>query len=134
MSTIKLILFKGKTYSDETHPVMLQYTNEGKIKRKVIHKCKLKDWDPKTERLRSRAPNASVINNFLSETFADAEKQLFKVKQGEANTISYFEGTTNITVAGAIEKEQKRLIEILKPTPHAQLESYLKQLGSLAKN
>jgi integrase/recombinase XerD len=133
MSAIKLILFKGKTYSDDCHPIMLQYTNDGKIKRKVIHKCKAKDWDPKTERLKHRAPNASVINNFLSETFADAEKQLFKVKQGEAVTISYFEGTTNMTVADAIEKERERLKKLLKPTPHAQLGTYKDQLGSLAK-
>jgi len=133
MSTIKLILFKGKTYADESHPIMLQYTNDGKIKRKVIHKCKLKDWDPKTERLRPRAPNSSVINNFLSETFADAEKQHFKVKQGEASTISYFEGTTNMTVRQAIEKERLRLMDILKPTPYSQLGTYVDQIGSLAK-
>lgn len=133
MSTIKLILFKGKTYSDETHPVMLQYTNDGKIKRKVIHKCRLKDWDYKTDRLKPRAPNASFINNFLSETFADAEKQLFKVKQGESNTISYFEGTTNMTVGDAIAREQERLRKLLKPTPEAQLQSYKEQLGFLTK-
>ncbi len=133
MSTIKLILFKGKTYADESHPIMLQYTDQGKIKRKVIHRCKLKDWDPKTERLKPRAANSSVINHFLSETFADAEKQLFKIKQGEAFTISYFEGTTKMTVAEAVEKERKRLMDILKPTPRGQLKTYLEQIGVLAK-
>lgn len=112
---------------------MLQYTDKGKIKRRVLHKCKLKDWDPKTERLRPKATNSSVVNNFLSETFADAQKQLYKIKQGESSTISYFEGTTNMTVAQAIGKEQLRLVGIMKPTPHAQLASYLDQLGSLAK-
>lgn len=130
--TIKLVLLKSRKYADDTHPIVLQYVVNGKSTRKVLHKCKLKDWDPKIERLRSKATNASVINNFLSETFADAERQLFKVKQGEANTISYFEGTNSMTVSGAIEKEQARLISILKPTPYAQLASYRKQLGSLA--
>lgn len=131
--TIKLILYIHKQYKDGSHPVMLQYIDNRKIKRKVIHKCKLKDWDPKTERLKPKAPNASVINNFLSETIADAEKQLFKIKQGESNTISYFEGTNGMTVGDAVEKERERLKLLLKPTPRTQLKTYLDQIGILSK-
>ena len=133
MSTIKLVLLKSRKYADHTHPVVLQYIVNGKSKRKVVHKCKISEWDPKTERIRSKVVNASVINNYLSETFADAEKQLFKVKQGEAVSISYFEGTTNMTVGQAIYKERLRLMDILKPTPYSQLGTYLDQIGALAQ-
>jgi len=133
MSTIKLVLLKSRKYADDTHPIILQYIDNGKIKRKVIHKCRVSDWDFKNERLRAKVQNASVINNFLSETFADAERQLFQVKHGEANTISYFEGTTSMTVGEAIEKEKLRLIDILKPTPYAQLCTYAGQIGMLSK-
>ncbi len=133
MSSIKLILYTHKLYADDTHPIMLQYIENRKIKRKVIHKCKLKDWDPKTERLKPKSPNASFINNFLSETFADAEKQLFNIKQGESHAISYFEGTNGMTVEDAIEKERERLKVIMKPTPRGQLKTYLGQIGTLAK-
>lgn len=132
-SSIKLILFKGKTHADGSHPIMLQYTKDGRIKRKVIHKCQEKDWDSKSNRVKSKAPNSAFINNHISEIFAEAEKELFKVKQGQAETISIFQGTTNMTVGDAIELERGRLIKLLKPTPYAQLMAYKEQMGKLAK-
>lgn len=131
-STIKIILFKGKTYTDGSHPIMLQYTKNGNIKRKVIHRCKPQDWDSKSGRVKPKSPNSAYINNHISEIFAEAEKELFKVKQGLSETISIFNGTNNLTVADAIEMERTRLVKLMKPTPHAQLGAYIEQMGHLA--
>lgn len=133
MSSIKIILFKGKTYSDGSHPIMLQYTDRGKVKRKVVHRCQLSDWDAKNERVKGKSSNAAYINSYLAETYSEAERQHLKLLNGESNSISFFETDNDITVGEAIDKELSRLQELVKPTAYNHLAGYKLQMGELVQ-
>lgn len=116
--SLKLILYKQKTYSDGTHPIMLQYIIDRKTKRKVIAKCKVEDWDDKAKRLKSRVSNSARINHFLSTEFAKAEKDLYDIKSGEMSGSSLFKTDSPITLDEALKAELIRLKEDFKPASY----------------
>ena len=105
---VKLILFKGKTHRDGTHPIMLQYYINGRTKRKSIGHCLPENWDHKNQRLKTKVTNASVINHYLTEQYADAERLMFGVKMGSINTDQVFNTKVELTVAGAFDLELER--------------------------
>ena len=61
--SLKLIFYVHKTYADASHPIILQYIIDRKIKPKDIAKCLEEHWDKKN-RLNSKAPNALRINHY----------------------------------------------------------------------
>jgi integrase/recombinase XerD len=127
-ASLKLILFKGKTLADGTHPIQLQFYVNGKPKRKSVYKCHAKDWDPKLCRVKSKSKNAAYINNYLSEVFIEAERQLFKVNKGEISPATFFNPKSKLTLRQAFELELKRLEGDLKTAPYRKVESFINQL------
>jgi integrase/recombinase XerD len=127
-ASIKLTLFKGKTLADGTHPIQLQFYVNGKPKRKSIYKCHAKDWDPKLCRVKPKTTNSAYINNYLSEKFIEAERQLFKVKKGEISSSKFFESKSNLTLLQAFHLEMARLEKELKTAPYRKVESFINQM------
>ncbi|AMP99877.1 hypothetical protein AY601_3003 [Pedobacter cryoconitis] len=72
-ASLKLHLYKQKTYTDGTHPVLLQYIIEGRVKRKVLTRCKLDDWDIKNNKVKTKVQNSARINNFLTTEFVELQ-------------------------------------------------------------
>jgi len=127
-ASLKLILFKGKTLADGSHPIQLQFYVNGKPKRKTIYKCQAKDWDPKLCRVKAKTPNSAYTNNYLSEKFIEAERQLFKVKKGEISASKFFESRSTLTLSQAFQLELKRLEDELKTAPYRKVQSFINQL------
>lgn len=63
MATPKIILYKSKTYTDGTHPIMLQVIKNGKAIRTVIARCKESEWLTSKSRVSSKNLMAPKINN-----------------------------------------------------------------------
>lgn len=131
--SLKLILYKGKKYADGTHPVMLQYIINRKTKRKVIYKCKPGDWDEVKCRLKNKAENSAFVNNFLSEQFAIAERDVFAVKSGTKKRAALFEKREEMTLEKAIDKDKARLKADNKNGSYNKLEGFKNQLREYTK-
>jgi integrase/recombinase XerD len=127
-ASLKMILFKGKTLADGTHPIQLQFYVNGKPKRKSVYKCHAKDWDSKLCRVKSKSKNSAYINNYLSEVFIEAERQLFKVNKGEISAATFFNPKSKLTLRQAFELELRRLEGDLKTAPYRKVESFINQL------
>ncbi|QNK61702.1 tyrosine-type recombinase/integrase [Pedobacter sp. PAMC26386] len=126
--TLKLTLFKGKTYADGTHPIQLRYTIDRKVKRKGVYKCHLNDWDFKTDRVKSKVTNSAYINNFLSEKFAEAEKDLFALKKGEKKPDQIFQTKKALTLQEVFDTELLRLTDELKSGYYDKVKAIQKQI------
>ena len=91
------------------HPIVLQYIIDGKVKRKVIARCKFEDWDIKNNRLKTKAQNSHRINSYLSESFAKAERELYDVKEGSKNISDIFKPANMLSLNDAMELELARM-------------------------
>ncbi|MBB6126984.1 tyrosine-type recombinase/integrase [Mucilaginibacter lappiensis] len=129
MSTnLKLRLFKGKTHADGTHPIQLQFYVNGKEKRKGIYFCHAKDWDEKTCRVKSKVPNSAYINNLLSEKYAEYERELLKVLNGESQQADFFEIKKDLTLDEAMNIELDRFVNEEKPMTRDRIRAYANEL------
>jgi integrase/recombinase XerD len=131
--TVKIILFKGKTHADGTHPIMLEHYVNGKPKRKVLHRCKPDQWDQANRRVRSKVSNSAFINNLLSTAFYEAERNVLQIKSGDVPVQSLFESPKPITLGEAFDKELTRLKKDLKNGPYERISTYKKQLSTFCK-
>jgi integrase/recombinase XerD len=105
---VRMVLFKGKTHADGTHPIQLQYYVDGKSKRKTIATCMADDWDDKSKRLRPKARNAATINYYLTEKFAEAERIMYAVRLGDIDKDQVFIEQKDITLSEAFDCEIER--------------------------
>ena len=128
--TLNLNLFKGKTYSDGSHPIMLKYNYSGKTKGKVISRCLPDHWDQKSRRLKLKAPNATVKNLFITEQYLEAEALLYDIKAGHKTVNDIFKPVAPITLAQAIDEDCKRLKDEMKVTACVRLKSFRKHLAT----
>jgi integrase/recombinase XerD len=115
MSSLVVILYKSKTYADGKHPIMLQYIYGKKILRKVVHRCRLAEWDEKSSRVRGKVTGAAYINNVISEKLIDAERQSFQIEMGleKPENIFIVKGD-HTTLEFAISQELVRLKSEMK--------------------
>lgn len=127
--SLKLVLYKGKKYADGKHPVMLQYIINGKAKRKVVYKCFEDDWDAKKSRIKSKVSGASYANNFISEQYAAAEKDLFEVQTGSAKQDSLFQKKEVFTLEQAFARELQRLKAEQKAGTYNKVVGFRRQLS-----
>jgi len=65
MNTPKIILYKHKTYTDGTHPIILQVVKNSKPIRKVIGRCLPNNWLPYKNRVSSKDINSYRINEAI---------------------------------------------------------------------
>jgi integrase/recombinase XerD len=126
--SLKLLLYKSKTYADGSHPVLLQYIINCKVKRKVLTRCKPDDWDLKTQRVKAKVKNSASINNIIATAFGAAEKQIYDVQVGDKPVRSLFEGPAAETFSAAIQKELERLKVEMKAGAYNKLIGYTAQI------
>lgn len=126
---LNIVLFKGKKHADDTHPIQLQYEVNGIPKRKTIHKCLEKDWDKKAKRVKSKAVNSVYINSLISEKYAEAERELIKVMNGQEPSGQFFKMEPFISLDSVIELELQRFKAEKKISPHSHLLGYQIQLN-----
>jgi len=107
-ASVNVRLYKSKTYSDGSHPVILQYIIDGKVKKKVLTKCLPSDWDAKTLRLKSKCRNAARINHFISSEYAKAESNLYDLKSGDKELSDVFNAKKKLSLNEAFEAELTR--------------------------
>jgi hypothetical protein len=53
--SLKLIYYTHKKYSDGSHPIILQYIHDRKIKKKVLTSCLPENWDTRRNRVKDYA-------------------------------------------------------------------------------
>ena len=130
-SKVSLILFKGKTHADGTHPVMLQYYIDGKIKRKTVTHCKPDDWDEKNKRIKAKVRNALTKNLYLTEQFAEAERLMFEVRMGNVDKVQVLNPQKGLNVADAFDLELERYKSGNMVSTYRRVESYKKTLSTM---
>jgi integrase/recombinase XerD len=108
-ASLKLHLYKSKTYSDGTHPIVLQYIINGVVKKKVIARCKYEDWDFKTNRVKKKADNSDRINFYINEEHSKAESNLYDLKSGDKRMGEIFKSSGKLTLKDAIDMELARM-------------------------
>ncbi|MDP3561761.1 MAG: tyrosine-type recombinase/integrase [Legionellaceae bacterium] len=106
---VRIHLFKGKTYKNGNHPVILKYTINGKTKKRVLIDVHPKDWDAKNNRVRGRVNNADFLNSFISDAFSKAERELLEVKSGSRSISTILNNANSITLGQALQEELTRL-------------------------
>jgi integrase/recombinase XerD len=132
--SLRLRLYTSKTYADGKHPIVMQYTTQGKVKRKVIASCLPDDWDPNTLRVKGKCKNSTQINRLISTTFSKAEKDLYEIKTGDKPVRALFEPPTPVTFDEAMALELQRLQKEMKAGAYSKLISYSHQIKSFSKN
>ena len=79
MATIKIILYKNKTYKDGSHPIIIQVIHDRE--KKVIwlnHRAKSDQWDEETSLPNRKYPNASRLSILIREKLNEAEKAVLE--------------------------------------------------------
>lgn len=122
--TLKRILYISKTYSDGTHPVVIQYTLNRIRKRKVIHQCKKEDWDFRNHQLKAKVRNSALANNYLAEEYFKAEADLFRLRKGEISFDDLFREKTVMTLDDALAQELDRFKAEKKTGAYKRFEGY----------
>ncbi len=113
MASIKVLLYKGKTYSDGTNPVIIQIIENRKTVKKVIHRCLEKHWDSKQSKLKSNAPNSTDVNQLISAKLSFYQKALVNSEEGgKVISSEIFDQERTITLASCIKAYCKRLEEL----------------------
>lgn len=107
--SLKILFYKQKMYSDGTHPVMLQYILNRKVKRKVLTRCKSEDWDDTKNRVKTKVQNSARINHFINSEYVKAEHDLYDIKSGDKLPSDIFGSKTKITLQQAFDQELIRL-------------------------
>lgn len=81
MNTPKIILYKHKTYTDGTHPVIFQIVKNGKAVRKVLGRCLPVNWLASKNRVSTKDINSYRINEAIEDalkTFGVVKKYTFQ--------------------------------------------------------
>lgn len=107
--SLKLIYYTHKKYADGSHPIILQYIHDRKIKKKVLTSCLPENWDTSRNRVKDSAPNASYTNSFLELELLNAEKDLYDLKNGKIALTDLFKTKSKVTFDQALNQELLRL-------------------------
>ncbi|WPU91775.1 tyrosine-type recombinase/integrase [Mucilaginibacter sabulilitoris] len=107
--SLKVLLYTQKTYSDGTHPIILQYILNRKVKRKVIARCHPHQWDSKKNQVKGKGANTARINHFINSEYVKAEHDLYDIKSGDKTVSSIFKDKTGLTLQDSFDAELLRL-------------------------
>jgi integrase/recombinase XerD len=128
-ATLNLVLFKGKTHTDGTHPIQLQFNVPGmQPQRKGIYKCYTKDWDNNSKRVLPKTPNSAFINNMLSEQYLKYERKKLQVLNDEIPPDNFFGKKATLTLDSIIQAEMDRFEAKLQTGAYKRFEGYQKDL------
>lgn len=131
---LNLVYYTHKTYSDGTHPIILQYSANRKIKRKVLTRCLPENWDNTTNRLKSTAPNSTRINHFLNDEYLKAERDLYDLKSGEKTSSQIFAPKIKLTLQQAFDAELLRLEREYKSGLYDKVLAMKRQVNNISVN
>lgn len=108
--SVRLHMYKAKSYTKGKFPIILEYNINGVRKKKVLASSSVSDWDPKKLTIKGRDQETDRINNILRKELSDAEEKVYKVRLGELSINDLFGGKDkSITLDKAIEMELVRL-------------------------
>ncbi|MEO6521105.1 MAG: tyrosine-type recombinase/integrase [Mucilaginibacter sp.] len=107
--SLKILLYKQKTYADGTHPVVLQYIINRKAKKKVLTRCLPEEWDTIKGRIKRNAPGANRKNEYIGSEYAKAENLLYDIKSGNRNAADVFGISEKFTLRSILDAELARL-------------------------
>ena len=80
MASVKVILYKSKTYKDGTHPLMLQIIHNRKVKKQSLNiRLHEFEWDSKNNLPKRKVTNYKTIVTLIRTKIAEAEKTLVKL-------------------------------------------------------
>lgn len=127
--SLKILLYTPKTYSDGTHPIVLQYIYNRKVKRKVLARCKPDNWDANKNRVKAKTPNATRINHYLNEEYVKAEHDLYDIKSVDKAVSSIFSPNSSITLQEAFDAELVRLEKEYKSGYYDKMLAIQKQIA-----
>ena len=86
MASVKVILYKSKTYKDGTHPLMLQIIHNRKVKKQSINIRLLEeDWDSANNLPKRRVSNYKEIVTLIRTKIIEAEKTLVSLETSKNN-------------------------------------------------
>jgi integrase/recombinase XerD len=129
--SLKVILYTQKVYTDGTHPVMLQYIINRKVKRKVLTRCLPENWDSKNNRVKGKVQNSARINQFITTELAKAEKDLYDIKSGDMEPAQIFQSQDRLSLAEAFDLELERLEKEFKSGYYDKILAIKKQINNL---
>jgi integrase/recombinase XerD len=129
--SLKVILYTQKVYTDGTHPVMLQYIINRKVKRKVLTRCLPENWDSKNNRVKGKVQNSARINQFITTELAKAEKDLYDIKSGDMEPAQIFQSQDRLSLAEAFDLELERLEKEFKSGYYDKVLAIKKQINNL---
>jgi integrase/recombinase XerD len=115
----KIILFKSKTYSDGSHPVMIQVISNRKSFRKVLFKLAAKDFDLKNNRVKNAHYLSTAYNHLIIQTLQQMEAKIINAKlKSLPITKEYLfdDNVNNTTLIDAIRIYQTKLTSEKKYT------------------
>lgn len=127
-ASLKVHMYTSKLYTDNTHPIVLQYIIDGRVKKKVIARCKSDNWNFKTNRVKTNVTNAARINSYISTEYAKAEKELYDLKSGDLRISDIFSEKRRLTLGEAIELELERLKAEFKSGYYDKISALKKQV------
>jgi site-specific recombinase XerD len=87
-ASAKIVLFKGKKYKDNKHPVYLQITINRKNKYYTVGenlKCIPDQWNPTDHEFSKKFPNYKQANRNLQKAIYNANKELINLEEANPN-------------------------------------------------
>lgn len=119
MSTsIKVVLFTSKTFSNGEHPIGLRVTKNRKTKYHFIgHSCQLKFWDTKLSLPNKKHSNQRTLIALIDKIKSDANKILMNLENEEVDFSSdtivnlLIRNQSNLTVLSLFEEKIAQLEE-----------------------
>jgi len=95
MASVKIVLYKSKTYKDGTHPLVLQVISDRKVKKISLNQnIRPKDWNDKANLPRKGSTNYDKITSLIRKKLAEAEN-IRLVMQLEQQQFSFEEFENN---------------------------------------
>lgn len=115
-ATVNVVLFKSKTLSDGSHPLMIRICKDNKKKYKSLGVSVFPQfWDFEKQRPKRNCPDREAILNLINNKTIDFTNQIieYKLAQKEFTVTKLIEKvdspTSSYTVKELIDKEIKRL-------------------------
>lgn len=123
----KVILYRQKTLSNGSHPVMIQIFINRKPKRKTLFSIDAKFWDDKNNRVKINHPLHIEYNDMIISRLKDIElSYISEIKEGKNPTGNILKGKTSAMLTDII-KEYQDLLNKPKSRGHSQY-SYISRL------
>jgi integrase/recombinase XerD len=128
---IRLHLYKSKTHTDGTHPVIIMYTLNGRRIKKTVTRCAEIDWNYKTNRVKTSVKGSANKNRDITYEYSRAESFLHDIKTGVKKLSDLLDENSGITLNEAFDAELVRLEKEFKSGYYDKILAIKKQIPDL---